>query len=95
MTAKLNPDHQVAVWATRYCLGRTTYDVWSCVEWLIQVWPELHEEARTIIKRDIEEAFSEDDRCRAMLEDGIGYKRLGMDMDRREWERARRLWGTP
>jgi hypothetical protein len=35
MTAKLDPDHQVAVWAVRYCLGRMTHVVGSCVEWLI------------------------------------------------------------
>ena len=29
MTAKLDPDHQVAVWAVRYCLGRMTHVVGS------------------------------------------------------------------
>ena len=95
MTAKLDPDHQVAVWATRYCLGRMTYAVGSCVEWLIWVWPDLHEEARSIIRRDLEEAFAEDDRDRAKLNGESGYKRLGMDMDRREWERVRQLWSSP
>lgn len=93
MTAKLDPDHQAAVWAVRYCLGRMTYVVGSCVEWLIWVWPDLNEDARSIIKRDIEEAFAEDDRARAG-EPG-GYRRLGMDMDRREWERVRKLWSSP
>lgn len=95
MTAKLDPDHQVAVWAIRYCLGRMTYAVGSCVEWLIRVWPDLSEEARTIIKRDIEEAFAKDDHDRAGLNGASGYKRLGMDMDRHEWERVRRLWSAP
>lgn len=95
MNSKLGHDHQVAVWATRYCLGRMTYVVGSCIEWLIQVWPELHEEARAIIKRDIEEAFAEDDRDREKLGGELGYKRLGMDMDRREWERVRKLWSAP
>jgi hypothetical protein len=95
MTAKLDPDHQVAVWAVRYCLGRMTNASWSCVEWLIWAWPDLSEEVRGIIKRDIEEAFAEDDRDRARLNGASGYKRLGMDMDRREWERVRRLWGSP
>lgn len=93
MTAKLDPDHQVAVWAVRYCLGRMTHVAGSCVEWLIWAWPNLNEDARSTIKRDIEEAFTEDDRARAG-EPG-GYKRLGMDMDRREWERVRKLWSSP
>lgn len=95
MTAKLDPDHQAAVWAVRYCLGRMTYVVGSCVEWLIWVWPDLNEDARSIIKRDIEEAFAEDDRDREKLNGASGYRRLGMDMDRREWERVRKLWGSP
>lgn len=66
-----------------------------CVEWLIWVWPDLNEDARSTIKRDIEEAFTEDDRDRERLNGAIGYKRLGMDMDRREWERVRKLWGAP
>ena len=93
MSAKLDPDHNVAIWATRYCLGRMTYDVGQCVEWLIHVWPDLRKDVRAIIQRDIEEAFAEDARAR----DGLpgNSKRLGMDMDRREWERVRRLWGAP
>ena len=55
----------------------------------------LIESTKTIIKRDIEEAFAEDDRDSAGLNGAIGYKRLGMDMDRREWERVRKLWGSP
>lgn len=93
MSAKLDPDHHVAIWATRYCLGRMTYAVGMCAEWLIHAWPDLREDVRSTIKRDIEEAFAEDDRGRAG-EPG-GYKRLGMDMDRREWERVRKLWGSP
>ena len=98
MTAKLDPDHQVAVWAVRYCLGRMTYAVGSCVEWLIWVWPDLNEDARSTIKRDIEEAFAEDDRDRdhdrKNPNGASGYRRLGMDMDRREWERVRKLWSS-
>ena len=95
MSAKLDPDHNAAIWATRYCLGRMTYAVGQCVEWLIHVWPDLREDVRAIIRRDIEEAFAEDDRDREKLNGASGYRRLGMDMDRREWERVRKLWGSP
>ena len=93
MNAKLGPDHNVAIWATRYCLGRMTYAVGQCVEWLIHVWPHLRKDVRAIIQREIEEAFAEDARARGGIPGNS--KRLGMDMDRREWERVRRLWGAP
>jgi hypothetical protein len=76
--------------AVRYCLGRQSYIVGDCVDWLIEVWPNLRESTRNIIKRDIEEAFARDDRARV---NGDAYNPLGMDMDRAEWERARRLMG--
>ena len=95
MPVNLWQEDQAAVWAFRYCLGRMTYAVGSCAEWLIHIWPDLHENARSIIRRDLEEAFAEDDRDRAKLNGESGYKRLGMDMDRREWERVRQLWSSP
>ena len=95
MPINLWNEDQAAVWAVRYNLGRMTYAVGSCVEWLIHIWPDLHEKARSIIQRDVEEAFVADDRDRARLKGESGYKRLGMDMDRREWERVRKLWEAP
>jgi len=77
----------MAVAAVRYCLGRSSYIVGDCCEWLPQAWPTLSESARNIIKRDIEEALKTDDESRA---DGNQYRRLGMD--RAEWEKVRDLW---
>lgn len=75
--------------AVRYCLGRSSYIVGDCVDWLLKVWPDLTDSTRNIIKRDIEEAFAADDKDR---ETGGSYKRLGWDCDRRDWERVRALW---
>lgn len=82
-------DQLMVTAAVRYCLGRMTYIVSDCADWLIAIWPTLHDNTRTIIQRDIEEAFARDDEARA---DGREYKPLGMDCDRAQWERVRRLW---
>lgn len=82
-------DDLMAVSAVRYCLGRMTYIVGDCVDWLISAWPDLKPNAQAVIKRDIEEAFARDDDDRA---EGREYKALGHDCDRAEWERVRRIW---
>lgn len=79
----------MAIAAVRYCLGRQSYIVGDCVDWMEQVWPSLYPETQTVIKRDIEEAFRRDDDDRI---DGREHKAMGMDCDRAQWERARRLW---
>ena len=75
--------------AVRYCLGRMSYIVGDCVDWLIEVWPELDPKTRNTIRRDIDQAFARDDEDRAGNRE---HKALGMDMDRAEWEKVRRLW---
>lgn len=69
--------------AVRYCLGRSTYIVSSCEIWLHRNWASLPEYVRKIIQRDVETAFADAERhpnC------------LGMDCDKRSWERVRALW---
>ena len=75
--------------AFRYCLGRQTYIVNDCTDWLISIWPQLRDKAKKVIQRDLEEAFARDDDARA---EGQTYRLLGMDCDRRDWERIRQLW---
>ena len=82
-------DQLMAVAAVRYCLGRSTYIVKACADWIIFMWPEFTQSTQTLIQKDIDEAFKRDDRAR---EEGSEYLPLGMDMDRREWERVRNLW---
>ena len=79
----------MALAAVRYCLGRMTYIVGDCADWLCAAWDELPEGVRAIIKRDVEEAFTRDDEDRAS---GRDYKALGHDCDRESWERVRKLW---
>jgi hypothetical protein len=82
----------MAVAAVRYCLGRRTYIVGECVQWLEQQWPNLSEGAQRNIRSDIESEFVRDDRVRTCGGDHQAFKPLGDECDRAEWEKARRLW---
>ncbi len=57
-------DQLMVTAAVRYCLGRMTYIVSDCRIWLRAVWPHLSENARTVIARDVDEAFQRDDEAR-------------------------------
>jgi hypothetical protein len=81
----------MAIAAVRYCLGRMSYIVGDCVEWLEEQWPNLSSNARAVIKSDIEAMFQRDDDARQRGEE---YKPLGMDCDREGWERVRKLWAN-
>ncbi len=82
--ATLGDRDRAAIWAFRYCLGRTTYAVSTCVDWLIAEWPLLDQHAREIIARDLREEIQRDD---AFRESGAKHKPLGWDCDRKEWLR--------
>lgn len=82
-------DESMAVYAVRYCLGRQTYAVGECVEWLLHVWPALAERTQQQIRRDIEREFERDEADRKA---GRSPCALGAPMDRQEWERVRALW---
>ena len=82
-------DHLMVIAAVRYCIGRMSYIVSDCTDWIIANWNDWPEITRNIIKRDLEEAFKSDDEAR---EDDSAYFPLGMDCDRQQWERVRRLW---
>lgn len=71
--------------AVRYCLGRRTYIVGDCADWIIANWHDWPDNVRQIIQRDIEEEF---DRAARMPE----LKVLGDGCDRSYWERVRKLW---
>lgn len=79
-------DSLMPVAAVRYCLGRQTYIVGDCADWLLGCWQLIPERVQAVIKRDIEEAFEHDARLDS------GYRALGADCDRKEWERVRKLW---
>lgn len=57
--------------AHRYCLGRSSYIVGSCVDWLSRHWPRLAVATRNVILRDTAEALARGE--------------SGMDQDARDW----------
>jgi hypothetical protein len=75
--------------AFRYCLGRRTYIVGACCDWLVDIWSLLEEKTQFVIQRDLDREFELDDAARERGED---YHPLGNDCDRQDWERVRALW---
>lgn len=58
--------------AHRYCLGRMTYIVGSCVEWMLANRARFEANTLRVMLRDTIEALTD--------------RRAGMDCDVREWE---------
>lgn len=84
-------DEIMVIAAFRYCLGRRTYIVSDCCDWLVTNWENFQKFTKDVIRGDLEWAFDEDDRDRA---EKRKHKKLGMDIDRQQWERVRALWSN-
>ncbi|MHB1098334.1 MAG: hypothetical protein ACYCZR_02150 [Burkholderiales bacterium] len=82
-------DDIMALAAVRYCIGRSSYIVGDCVDWLHNQWPRMSDSIKRTIARDVDEAIARDDEART---DGREHKPLGWDCDRIEWLRAQALW---
>jgi hypothetical protein len=78
--------------AFRYCLGRRTYVVSDCADWITQNWESFPERCQQVIRRDLDEAFAKDDAERQERPEQSSWWTLGHDCDRQEWERVRALW---
>ena len=72
-------DHKDAMifYAFRYCLGRMTYAVIDCVEYIIWAWDDLSDKTKDRIKKEINEALESGD--------------AGMDIDRNKWKKILQL----
>ena len=84
-------NHLMATSAVRYCLGRQTYMVGACCDWIISSWDKFPPNVKQIIQRDVEIEFERDDEERADPNFKYTYT-LGNNCDRAEWERVRALW---
>lgn len=73
--------------AVRYCLGRRTYIVGDCADWIIANWNDWPDNVKQLVQRDIEEEFERDARMPEL-------KVLGDGCERSYWERVRKLWKT-
>ena len=82
--------HTLLIGTTRYYLGRMTIAANYFAKYeLAKAWPLIPLHTRTILQRNIEEAFQRDDKARA---DGLQYFPLGMDCDRAAWQTVRNHW---
>lgn len=68
-------DQLMVMAAHRYSLGRRSYIVGSCIEFLDEVWDQLKLNTQEVILRDTKEALAHSDRGDA-----------GAPMDIRAWE---------
>jgi hypothetical protein len=84
-------DEQILFCAFRYCLGRMTYVVSDCCDWLRERWPACGSEFRSLVKKEIDEAIVREDEHIASLGRHIGCTALGMEMDSKSW-RELRAW---
>lgn len=88
----MNNQQQITIWAGsfRYYLGRRTAFVSDFCDLLIQEWQNLPDNCKSIIQRDLDEAFDRDDRSRDLFAaNGSKMWVLGDDCDRAQWERVR------
>lgn len=75
--------------ATRYYLGRQTIATCAHADELAAQWGQIDPMRQSILRRDIEEAFRDDDRDRARNSIVLA---LGADCDRLAWEKVRKAW---
>ncbi|WP_088256952.1 hypothetical protein [Fimbriiglobus ruber] len=52
-------DSEIVFYAFRYCLGRQTYAVSTCADYLVARWGELQERDRELIVKEIRKALAE------------------------------------
>ena len=69
---RMHADDLMVISAFRYSLGRASYVVGACVDWIITYWPKLQGNTRRLIVREIKEAFKKG--------------AYGMEMDKKAWQ---------
>ena len=70
----------------RYYIGRQTIATCTFAQCLAKAWPMIPDKTATMIRRELEEAFKDDDDARSR---GLEWTPLGMDCDRAAWEQVR------
>lgn len=85
-------DQLMVMAAVRYCIGRMSYIVSDCVEWILTNWDNFNEGTKRTIRMDLEDAFKRDDE---RIVEYSSFTALGSPCDREEWEKVRALWLKP
>ena len=66
-------DQLMATAAHRYCLGRQSYIVGACIEWLYATWDNFDRNTQRVIVRDTIEALM-DEKCGSKLIDEPAWR---------------------
>ena len=53
-------DQLMVIAAFRYCLGRRSYIVHNCAEWLVEYWSEFNDPTKKLIEKELEEYAKSD-----------------------------------
>jgi len=90
----MTENDQITLWlgAYHYYCGRMTYAVTDFTDLLIAEWPQFPSDLQDYIRKDLERTFVSDDYSRKLA--ATPYHPLGMDCDRRQWEKVRALWAS-
>lgn len=95
ITLNYPQSHMIFIGWVRYCLGRKTYAVSQCCDWLKANWNTLHSNTQAVILRDIKEEIDRDDRMKEIQQekiqfgaepDSVSGLRFWDECDRDEWE---------
>lgn len=78
--------------AFRYFLGRMTIPTCCFAGNLAKVWTHLPRNVQSLIYKELEEAFQEDDRMRSDPVVSPHYYPLGASCDREAWQKVRNHW---
>lgn len=87
---EINDKDATTLWlgSFRYYLGRQSYAVSDFCDLLVSQWNSIPDRCKVLIRKELNDAFIKDDEMRA--DPGrSSYYPLGMDMDRRQWERVK------
>jgi hypothetical protein len=89
-------DQMMALAAHRYCLGRRSYIVGACLEWLHATWEQFDRNTRRIMVRDTIEALM--DELAGSPSDATGWRNFAgfgfsrLSEDDKEWVRYAVAW---
>lgn len=72
------PNDLMATAAVRYCLGRRTYIVSVCADWIVRHWEHFEPQTKKSIRAEVEEL--------------LAGNHAGDKCDRDDWRRVQRLW---
>ena len=81
---------RITFYAFRYCLGRMTYAVSDFCEFATAYIKEILTDDLALMDKEITEAQEHDDAEPKIIKSVMG-KRLGMDCDRADWLKLRRV----